>query len=84
MKLRVHVLRVMFIRLCFTCQDVGGLVGTPRFLCVSFSRPAFGVSFPSLGTCEMCGFSNVTCLEGCFHFQCDVILKDVSLLCHSN
>ena len=27
---------LMFTRLCFTCQDVGGLVGTPRFLCVSF------------------------------------------------
>ena len=46
LKLCVHVLHVMFIRLCFTCQDVGGLVGTPRFLCVSFSRPTFGVSLP--------------------------------------
>ena len=60
---------------CFTCQDVGGLVGTPRFLCVSVSRPTFGFSLP--GDLWMCVFE-CHMPGGMPPFRCDATVKDVS------
>ena len=61
----------------FYMSRCGWVGGRPtNFVCQLF--PPNLRCFPPLGAYGCVCFSNVTCLEGCLLFRCDVSLKDVS------